>query len=178
MIGVATRIPRGTLSNIQGKAPEQVLALGDYSYQSTATCWLNIINPIKSKTHIAIGNHENEADEGNSAYMNAFGLSNQYYSFDYQYVHVLTMATEISFGSGSSQYNFVKSDLQAVAANPNIKWIIVNYHKAIYTSPNTCSASTCKGSPSLKDAYQPFLTSMESTSCSKVTFIIIKEHSR
>ena len=92
---------QSTLSNIQGKAPEQVLALGDYSYQSTATCWLNIINPIKSKTHIAIGNHENEADEGNSAYMNAFGLSNQYYSFDYQYVHVLTMATEISFGSGS-----------------------------------------------------------------------------
>ena len=118
MIGVATRIPRGTLSNIQGKAPEQVLALGDYSYQSTATCWLNIINPIKSKTHIAIGNHENDADEGNSAYMNAFGLSNQYYSFDYQYVHVLTMATEISFGSGSSQYNFVKSDLQACCREP------------------------------------------------------------
>ena len=135
--------------------------MGDYSYTSTATCWLNTISHIKSITRINIGNHENDANEGNSQYMNAFGLSKQYYSFDYVNAHVLTMASEISFtkGSarckGSAQYNFVENDLKTAAPNPNIKWIIVNYHRVMYTSPNTCSASTCEGSSSLRDAYQP-----------------------
>ena len=146
---------QNSVSNIQGKKPERVLALGDYSYTSTATCWLNTINPIKSITRINIGNHENDANEGNSQYMNAFGLSKQYYSFDYVNAHVLTMASEISFSKGSAQYNFVENDLKTAAANPNIKWIIVNYHRVMYTSPNTCSASTCEGSSSLRDAYHP-----------------------
>ena len=118
MIGAVTRTPLGTVTNIKGKSPEVVLALGDYSYSDTAKCWLDRIADIKSKTHINIGNHENDANEGFSQYMNAFGnptppLTNQYYSFNYQNVHVLTMATEISFNSGSTQYNFVKNDLQA-----------------------------------------------------------------
>ena len=149
-----------TVTNIKGKSPEVVLALGDYSYDDTATCWLNAISDIKSKTHIAIGNHENDADEDLSKYMSSFGnptppLTKQYYSFNYQNVHVLTMATEISFSSGSDQYNFVKSDLQAASQNKNIKWIIVDYHRLMYTSPNSCSASTCEGSSSLRSAYHP-----------------------
>lgn len=144
-----------TVSNIKGKNPERVLALGDYSYQPTATCWLNTINSIKSITRINIGNHENDANEDLTKYLSSFGLSKQYYSFNFQNVHVLTMATEISFGTSSSQYNFVKNDLAAASTNPNIKWIIVNYHRAMYTSPNTCSTSTCHGSSSLRDAYHP-----------------------
>ncbi|MGA9908921.1 MAG: hypothetical protein WBP84_01800, partial [Nitrososphaeraceae archaeon] len=35
---------KNTVTNIQGKKPERVLALGDYSYTSTATCWLNTIS--------------------------------------------------------------------------------------------------------------------------------------
>jgi hypothetical protein len=65
------------------------------------------------------------------------------------------MATELSFGKGSVQYNFVENDLKTAAANPNIKWIIVNYHTPMYTSPNTCSASSCKASSSLRDTYHP-----------------------
>ena len=151
-IGDATQIHRVLENNIKGKSPESVLALGDYSYQPTATCWLNIINPTKSTTRINIGNHENDANEDNSKYMSQFGLTKQYYSFDYQMetggpkVHVLTMATELSISKGSSQYNFVLSDLQKASTDPTIKWIIVNYHRVMYTSPNTCSSSSCAGS--------------------------------
>jgi hypothetical protein len=36
-----------TLDNIRShSSPERILALGDYSYRTTATCWLNIINPV------------------------------------------------------------------------------------------------------------------------------------
>jgi Calcineurin-like phosphoesterase len=79
----------------------------------------------------------------------------QYSSFNYLNAHVLTMATELSFGKGSAQYNFVDNDLKSAATNPNIKWIIVNYHTPMYTSPNTCSASSCNGSSPHRDVYHP-----------------------
>lgn len=63
-----------TVTNIKGKVQEGVLALGDYSYTSTATCWLNKISDMKSKIRITIGNYENDNNEGFSQYMSAFGL--------------------------------------------------------------------------------------------------------
>jgi Calcineurin-like phosphoesterase len=148
-----------TVNNIKGKGPERVLALGDYSYASTATCWLNKISDIKSKTRIAIGNHEDDSGEGFSQYMSAFGLSKTYYSFNYNNVHVLVMDTDhVSFSSGSAQYNFVKNDLTSASQNSNIKWIIVYLHKPFYTSPNTCGSSSCSNAgdtaKSLRSTYR------------------------
>jgi hypothetical protein len=54
----------GCNSNTQSTVKAKILALGDYSYQPTATCWINAINSIKSVTRINIGNHENDASEG------------------------------------------------------------------------------------------------------------------
>jgi len=117
---------------------------GGYSYSSTATCWLNKITDIQSKTRIAIGIHEDDNDEGFSQYMSAFGLPKSYYSFTFSSAHVTVMDTDrVSFSSGSAQYNFVKKDLQSASQNPNVKWIIVYMHKQMYTSPNTCSSSSC-----------------------------------
>jgi len=44
----------------------------------------------------------------------AFGLSKQYNSFDYQNVHALTMATEMSYSKGTSQYNFVVENQESL----------------------------------------------------------------
>ncbi|MDQ3903561.1 MAG: hypothetical protein M3247_07975, partial [Thermoproteota archaeon] len=38
-----------TVNNLINKNPELVIGLGDYSYQSTADCWLTIIDPIDQK---------------------------------------------------------------------------------------------------------------------------------
>jgi hypothetical protein len=137
-----------TVSNIKNRIPERVLAFGDFSYVSTATCWLNKISSIKSIMKMAIGNHEDASDEGFSKYMSAFGLTKPYYSFNYQNVHVLIMATDSNFKSSSAQYNFVKNDLQNAKNNANIKWIVVVLHKVMYTSKNTCSSSSCSNSGS------------------------------
>ena len=144
---------QSTGNNIDSKNPEVVLALGDYSYSSTATCWFNIIDPIGSITRITIGNHEDQPSEDNSAYLNHFGLSQQYYSFDYQDVHVITMNSEQNYDLGSSQYNFVKKDLESASNNPNIHWIIVTFHQPAYSSPNSCSS--CKAATSIRDTYHP-----------------------
>ena len=66
------------------KDPELVLALGDLSYNSSAQCWLNIIDLIANKTMIAIGNHETDSPKKLKDYIDYFGLEEQYYSFNCQ----------------------------------------------------------------------------------------------
>jgi uncharacterized protein YxeA len=151
-----------TLANMKNKGPERIFGLGDYSYASTGTCFFNKIDPtgLTSITKIAIGNHEDDDSEGFSSYMSHFGLSQTYYSYNYNDVHVLVMDTDRnSYASGSAQRNFVQNDLQAASTNPNIKWIIVYLHKELYTSPNTCSSSSCSNTGSeptnLRNGFHP-----------------------
>ena len=146
---------KSTENNIKAKSPELVLGLGDYSMQPTGTCWFNIIKPTDGITKINFGNHDVESSSLLNSYLNHFHLSGQYYSYNYQNVHVLTMATEVSTSSSSSQYKFVKNDLQKASQDPNIKWIIVSMHKPLYSSPTTCNSSSCQGSSSLQKAYHP-----------------------
>jgi hypothetical protein len=146
---------QATINNITSKNPDLVLGLGDYSYQSTPDCWFNEIKPFDSKMKISIGNHDVMNNKLLNSYLDHFGLSKQYYSFDFQSVHVVTMATELELEAGSKQYNFVKNDLERASKDPNIKWIVVTMHKPIYTSPNGCSASSCEGSKMLSDTYHP-----------------------
>jgi predicted phosphodiesterase len=155
-----------TVNSIKTQSPELILGLGDYSYESSADCWLGAlepiydydpqINPNANNMQISIGNHENSDSEDLTTYLNAFSLTRQFgqvYSFNVHNVHFLSMATEISYSSGSSQNVFVKNDLAAAAANPNIDWIIVYFHKPMYSSPNSCSS--CDGESSLRDIYHP-----------------------
>ena len=152
-----------TVNSIKTQSPELILGLGDYSYESSADCWLDTIEPIYDSNNpnannmqISIGNHENSGSEDLNTYLNAFSLTRQFgqvYSFNFHNVHFLSMATEISYSTGSSQNVFVKNDLAAAAANPNIDWIIVYFHKPMYSSPSSCSS--CSGESSLRDIYHP-----------------------
>jgi hypothetical protein len=147
-----------TVSNMNGKNPERVFGLGDYSYVSTGTCWFNKIGPIDSITKISIGNHEDDDSEGFNGYMSHFGLSQTYYAYTHDVVRVIVMDTDRnSFSSGSAQKSFVQSELQSASTNPGIKWIIVYLHKPLYTSPNTCGSSSCSNTgstaASLRDNY-------------------------
>ena len=123
-----------TVNNIVDKNPELVLGLGDYSYEDTADCWLDIIQPIDNIMKIVIGNHEVEEESILAEYMNRFGLTSQYYSFDYQNVHFIALATEseyldMSKDKAKQQLAFVTRDLEKASANPNIKWIIPFFHR-------------------------------------------------
>jgi Icc-related predicted phosphoesterase len=146
---------RDTVANIKNSSANLVLALGDYSYSDTPSCWLNIVKPINSITRINIGNHDDLNATLLRSYLNYFGLSKQYYSYNIQNVHILTMSTELPFAAGSKQYNFVLEDLKSAARNPSTKWIIVNLHTPLYTSPNTCIEYTCTGHKILRETYHP-----------------------
>ena len=144
-----------TVNNAKSMNPQLLLALGDYSYEKTSTCWLDLIKPVDSITKINFGNHDDDKDGLLNSYLNHFGLSKQYYSFDINNVHVLTMATEEKFDTNSEQYNFVVNDLRKAANNPDINWIIVSMHYPFYSSPNTCKESDCAGNKESRDLFHP-----------------------
>ena len=150
-----------TVSNIRShSSPERVFALGDYSYRTDGSasddCWLDIISAIKSRTRITIGNHEDDSNEGFSSYMSSFGLSQTYYAFTYDKVRLIVMDSDRnSFSNGSNQYNYVVSQLQQASQDSNIKWIIVYFHKPMYTSPSSCSTCPSIADTNLRDTYHP-----------------------
>lgn len=158
---------QNTLNKIKSHTTvERFLALGDYSYRKTNEanykCWLNMVDSsnLKSRTRIAIGNHEDDNDEGYSDYTGFFGIINPYFATTYGNARIIVMDSDRTpYSSGSSQYNFVKSALQSAAADSNIKWIIVMIHKEFYTSPNTCGAGDCSNThstpTSLRNTYHP-----------------------
>jgi predicted MPP superfamily phosphohydrolase len=121
------------VEDIQTKAPEIVLGLGDYIYNDdTADCWLEIVEPIDNIMRIAIGNHETGAIL--TELMEHYDLTDQYYSFDYQNVHFTVMSDYVSDEIGSEQYTFVQNDLAKAAADPNIHWIVVSHHSQKYAA--------------------------------------------
>jgi hypothetical protein len=121
------------VADIQAKAPEMVLGLGDYIYNDdSADCWLEIVEPIDNIMKIAIGNHETGAIL--TELMEHYGLTDQYYSFDYQNVHFTVMSDYVPDEIGSEQYRFVQNDLAKAAADPNIDWIVVAHHSQKYAS--------------------------------------------
>ena len=124
--------------------PKVCLSLGDNAYESGApSCWYSRVKPIDHKQGSSIhlrtifGNHDNaesESDENEKSLKAHFGYSNTYHSFDFENVHFLGLdnTTETSFGSGSSQHNFAKADLQKAFDNPKIDWIVVYFHKPMF----------------------------------------------
>ena len=126
---------KNTVMNILNADPEILLGLGDYSYEKTAKCWKDVVGGIDpQKMKISFGNHEFEDQSLVKQYMEYTNLDKQYYSFDYNNVHFISMATEIPFEQGSEQFEFVNHDLMKTKTNPSIDWIIVYYHEPMYTS--------------------------------------------
>ncbi len=146
-----------TVQGMMSKKPELALALGDLSYQWNADCWFNIISPLEnnSKFKITIGEHDlRDGPTTYSQYMKHFNLTKPFYSFDYQNVHFLVMATArnsiIPYLNGSEQYKFVEQDLKKAHNNDSIDWIIVSSFRPFY-STNT----THPGLDKLQDIYHP-----------------------
>lgn len=146
-----------TAKKIASEKPDVILGLGDYSYKPSADCWLKTVKPLyqdkSTEMKISIGNHEDSSKEDLNKYLSNFGMKKQYYSFTIKNIHILVMATEIPYKSGSDQYKYVVSDLSKASTNKNVDWIVVIMHKIMYTSPTKCSS--CPGISDLRKAYHP-----------------------
>jgi Calcineurin-like phosphoesterase len=92
-----TEDTEATVNNIISQDPKLIIGLGDYVYdRDTVDCWLEIVDPIDEKMKIAIGNHE-DSGERLTKLKEHFDLEREYYSFDYENVHFIVLATELGY---------------------------------------------------------------------------------
>jgi len=150
-----------TAESIQSKNPEIVIAAGDLSYDESADCWFEIIQPFKSKTKVAMGDHEYSDTNGGeigiiNQYLKPLNLAKTYYSFDTNNVHVTVIDPFIDYNSGSDQYRFIEQDLRNASTNPKIDWIFVVESTPIYTSPTHHDADS-----TIRDTYHPLFDKYE-----------------
>ena len=146
-----------TIKMMSSKQPEIVIALGDLAYKKNPDCWFDLISPLESGNKFKISFGEHDVSSGNVTYgkfLNHFNLRKPFYSFDYNNVHFVAMATAknrlIPYNETSEQYQFIKNDLAETSKNKNIDWIIVYSFRSFYSS-NT----THPGLDELQDAYHP-----------------------
>jgi hypothetical protein len=140
---------------MQNKNPELVIANGDLSYGKSADCWFEIIQPLKSKIKIAMGDHEYSDTSGGAIgianqYLKPLNLEKTYYSFDINNVHVVVIDPYIDYGSTSAQYKFIENDLKIASNNPNIDWIFAVESTPMYTSPSKHLADS-----TIRDVFHP-----------------------
>jgi hypothetical protein len=110
---------------------------GDMCHGQTYQVWkdqffrpneLNVISHIPF--YFAAGNHEGWVQNTKAFVRNPTSASGtqDFYSFDYSFMHVLSINNQVAEDSGSAQYNFAASDL----ASTDKPWKVVFYHKPAY----------------------------------------------
>jgi len=126
-----------TLKNIQLNNPEIILIPGDIG-QSTVKDW-NELSQFMMNDNMYITLGDSDLAEGND-YLKHFGLSDDYYSFDYENIHFLAISinpeshTEFGIHSDNIQLDFIRTDLSNAADNPKTDWTIVFMHHPMYSS--------------------------------------------
>jgi Calcineurin-like phosphoesterase len=151
-----------TIGNIVKSNPELVIGLGDNSYESTGDCWLNMIKPLSTKIHTALGNHDANPQLVNQ-YLKYFNLAKPYYSFDFKNIHFIALDTNAPVVTNSEQFKFVKGDLEKASSNKSITWIIPFFHIPAYTTPSgerietslPTELATVTSFDALRNTYQP-----------------------
>ncbi len=130
-----------TVKNIIDKEPELVLGLGDYSYEDSADCWLEIVEPLKDRMKLSMGNHDDDFELEFEKIKTQFNVTQLYYSFNHQNVHFLVLASGhiVPYGIDSKQYEFVIQDLVDASSDPKINWIVVYSHHPLYLKPDRTS---------------------------------------
>jgi hypothetical protein len=132
-----------TFSMMKSMEPELYLGLGDYSYEKSMDCWLDIIKSAGNSFKISLGNHDTEG-KLLQAYMDEFELEKQYYSFNYLNAHFIGLSTELGKSDQGEQLDFVRDDLLRTKLNPNIDWTIIFFHRPLYSASATEFASMTK----------------------------------
>ena len=142
-----------TTNNMEGENLNLVIHPGDISYANGAgsgngvgdqSVWDEYQNQIESLTsespHMyAPGNHEEDSEPyGFDAYESRFfnpGPNSFWYSFDFEFIHFVSISSEHEYEPGSTQHTWLKNDLEDANENRgNYPWIVVFAHRPMYSS--------------------------------------------
>jgi len=142
-----------TTSNMENENLDLVIHPGDISYANGAgsgngvgdqSVWDEYQNQIESLTsecpHMyAPGNHEEDAEPyGFDAYESRFfnpGQNSFWYSFDFEFIHFVSISSEHDYEPGSTQHTWLRNDLEDANNNrEKYPWIVIFAHRPMYSS--------------------------------------------
>ncbi len=120
---------------IQDQDYDLVVGVGDNAYENSG-CWVDKFNAIKSIFRLsAFGNHEYSESGGTSPYKTFFGVSKTYRTFQFKNIFFLIIDDNAfeddsapDFAEGSTQHNFIKSELARVKTDASVVWKIAVMH--------------------------------------------------
>ena len=121
-----------------------VITGGDNVYASSADQFLAKVKSIDDNQgsstilEVAIGNHDDDSDIINDL-KSHFGYTNTYHSHRIGNIFILILDSENS-PTGAAQVNFAKAELAAARSDNTVDWIIVDFHRPIYTGNSNHSA--------------------------------------
>jgi len=149
--------------NIKEERPDKFIQLGDASYGSSQQCYIEKMDKLKdidlTEGDIIqlIGNHDDTEDgsaKKRTELFNKYPLlgasKTGWYSVTWSTIRIIAMDTQSSYGVGSAQHSFVVSELQKASQDGQIKFIIVAFHKPMYSADSSHS-----GLSDLRQVYQP-----------------------
>ena len=153
---------RDVVSEMASQNLDLVLFAGDLSYAYDSARfwdkvdgdewddWGRLYQPVSANTPtmFAVGNHENEEQDGCEgcgfqAYLNRVNMpyaasgsnSEFWYSFNYSLFHIISISTEHDFDNGSEQAEWLTNDLQlANSDRDSHPWLLVIFHRPMYSS--------------------------------------------
>jgi hypothetical protein len=114
--------------------------VGDGNNQAEWDQWFGTMEPLIATTPFVsiVGNHEVNSPR----FYQQFALPRRdgsadaeaYASWDYGNVHFLSLNTEIPYGAGSAQYQWLQADLARASADPRVRWMVAVLHRPPYSS--------------------------------------------
>jgi len=153
-------------STIDGMMEEQadlVYHVGDMSYadgdNTVWDTWFDMVEPLSSTLPFMVlpGNHEqynNFVPFDKLFFMPSVHSKstegNFYYSFDYSYIHFISLSSESDYSPKSVQHKWLADDLAAVDRN-RTPWIIVGWHRPWYSSSTAHRGEGKKMMESMED---------------------------
>eukprot|EP01080_Neovahlkampfia_damariscottae_P001243 gene1243-11332_t len=135
-----------TLNNLLEKRGHQfIIHQGDLPYAWTEQKWDQwgrMVEPITANFPYMVSPGNHESGNNFTSYKNRFSKStgvnsksnsNLFYSWNYSWVHFISLSTEHSFEKDSEQINWLKNDLKHVNRTET-PFIIVYQHRPMYSS--------------------------------------------
>jgi hypothetical protein len=139
---------QSVVNRMLAQSPMASLAVnvGDLTYDGSTpvfTTFFNVEKDLMSKLPLypAIGNHD-ASNIGNWQKYFALPNNERWYSFRYGNSAFISLDVYSTYTSGSAQYNWLVSELQADSADPMVKHIFVFFHDPPYTTNTGHSSNT------------------------------------
>lgn len=131
--------------------PDFMLNSGDIVDATNYTQFFSIEKDLLRNAVIfpSPGNHDIS-----SQYQYGFDRPN-WYSFRWSNAFFISISTDDNYATGSTQYNWVESQLQAAKADPTIQWIFAFHHYPVYSSGSN-HGSTADMQTSLNNLYKQY----------------------